>query len=87
MTDSFRNEVSDCHYEWIIESLPQMIRSKTYLFRNETLRFFLETHTCSDPALFQSIFVGETEKNKDNIVSKILISCLLNCCIKLKSHL
>ncbi len=34
MADSFRNEASDFLYEWIIESLTQIIHSKTDLFRN-----------------------------------------------------
>ncbi len=70
MADPFRNEANDCLYEWIIESLTQMIHSKTDSFRNETLQCCSEMRKYSDPAFFGTIFVGKTEKT-DNIVSKM----------------
>ncbi len=64
MADLFRNEASDFLSEWIIESLIQMIHSETDSFRNETPQYCSEMHKCSDPALFGTIFIGETKRKQ-----------------------
>ncbi len=65
--NSCRNKASGCLYEWIIESLTQMINSKTDSFGNKTLFW--------DVQKFCFVFVWKyfqgQKKKKNSIVSKM----------------
>ncbi len=55
MVDSLRNEANDCFYEWVIQTLTQIIYLKT-----DSFKFCSLMHKCSALSLSGAIFIGET---------------------------
>ncbi len=61
--DSFRNDASDCLYEWVIMNhwLSRFVQRRTFIHEWNTAVFALEMRSATAVTLFGTIFVDDIE--------------------------